>query len=143
VVQVLAVQFGEQLAERDALLAAVQLGCDLEQQPLTGVAVAVGSSLELADVDRSIRGQAGSRQRCDPGRAECVVDGAVCGVEGDLCCQPARERPLVALEPRVQVSAATAELAELLVRLCRQPPVLVGAGGTIGRLGPRPATAAR
>ena len=37
-VQVFAIELGEQLAQRDALLLTIELGCHLEQQPLTGLA---------------------------------------------------------------------------------------------------------
>jgi hypothetical protein len=43
----------------------------------------------------------------------------------------------VALEPRVQVTAAIAQLAHLLVRLSGAPPVLFGPIGALCRIGSR------
>ena len=136
-VQVLAVELGEQLAERDPLLAAVELGRHLEQQPLPGLAVLLDEPFESAEIDRPVGGEAGGGERRDAGRAEDVVDRALRGVERELCSQPAREDVLVALEPRIQAAAAVAELAQLLVCSSRPPPVLLGPIGSLGRIGPR------
>jgi hypothetical protein len=55
-----------------------------------------------------------------------VVDGLVGGVEGELCGHAAREPVLVALEPRIQVTVAVAELAQPLVCMSRLPTVPLG-----------------
>src|SRR5437764_1171568 len=111
----------------------VELRGDLEQEPLPRVSVAHDESLELADGDCPVGGEAGGGERCDPGRAEDVVDRALRGVERELCGHPAREDVLVALEPRVQVPTAVAELAQLLVCLSCQPSMLLGPIGSLAR----------
>ncbi|HWJ50191.1 MAG TPA: hypothetical protein VNR42_04165, partial [Solirubrobacteraceae bacterium] len=62
-----------------------------------------------------------------------MVDRGLRGVERELSGQPAREDVLVALEPRVQMPAAVAELAQPLVRLSR-PPVLLSPVGSLDRV---------
>ena len=66
-----------------------------------------------------------------------MVDSTVRCVERELCGHLAREDVLVALEPRIQVAAAVAELAQLLVRLTREPSVLLGPVGSVGRVSAR------
>jgi hypothetical protein len=63
----LTVQLAEQLVERYPLLAAVQLGSHLEQQPLAGPAVVPDELLKLAEIDRPVAGEAGGGERRDPG----------------------------------------------------------------------------
>ena len=65
-----------------------------------------------------------------------MVDRGLRGVERELSGQPAREDVVVALQPRVQMPAAVAELAQLLVRLSR-PPVLLSPVGSLDRVNPR------
>jgi len=48
-------QLGERLAERHALLAAVEHGCHVEQQPLTGLAARLDQLLKLGEIDRPAR----------------------------------------------------------------------------------------
>jgi len=55
--------------------------------------------------------EAGGGERRDAGGAKDVVDGALCGVGGQLRGQAAAEGVLVAFEPWIQVAAAVAELA--------------------------------
>jgi hypothetical protein len=91
----------------------------------------------LAEIDRPVGGEAAGRERSDPGRAEEVVGGALRGIKGLLCGQPARQDFPVALEPWVQMPAAVAELAQLLVCLSCPPPVLLGPIGPISGICPR------
>jgi hypothetical protein len=84
---------GEHLAERDPLLAVVQLGCHREQQPLAGRTVLLNEPFEAAEIDRPVGGETGGSEQRDPGRAEEVVDRTSCRVERELCGQPARRRP--------------------------------------------------
>ena len=66
-----------------------------------------------------------------------MVDRALHGVERELCGHPAREDGLVALEPREQMPAAVAELAQLLVGSSRPPTMLLGPINSLGRVGTR------
>jgi hypothetical protein len=66
-----------------------------------------------------------------------VIHPALRGLEGELCGHSSREDVLVALEPRVQVTAAVAELAQPLVCMSRLPPVLLGPIDLLGRVGSR------
>jgi hypothetical protein len=81
---------------------------------MSGLAVLPDEPFESAEIDRPVGGEAGGGERRDPRRAENVVDRALRGVEHELCGHPAREDVLVALEPRIQVPTAVAELAQLL-----------------------------